>query len=83
MPIVQLDEGSIDRPGRGVALGLGPVEGVPWLALDGAIVLSEVATVTLGFAVLRHLHARSGMFRAWATVGAGLALALVLLIGLD
>jgi tellurite resistance protein TerC len=66
-----------------VALGLGPVEGVPWLALDGAIVLSGVATVTLGFAVLRHLHARSGVFRAWATVGAGLALALALLIGLD
>ena len=54
-----------------------------WLVIDSAIVLSGVGAVTLGFAVLRHLHARSGLFRAWATVGAGLAIALALLIALD
>jgi len=66
-----------------VALGLGPKDGVPWLIFDGVIALSGVAAVTLGFAVLRHLHARSSLFRAWATLGAGLGIALALLIGLD
>ena len=54
-----------------------------WLVIDSAIVLSGVGAVTLGFAVLRHLHARSSLFRAWATVGAGLGIALALLIALD
>ena len=66
-----------------VALGLGPEGGVNWLVIDAAILLSGVAAVTLGFAVLRHLQARSSLFRAWATVGAALGLALALLIGLD
>ena len=66
-----------------LALRLGPENGVPWLILDGAIILSGVAAVTLGFGVLRHLHARSGVLRAWATVGAGLGIALALLIALD
>lgn len=66
-----------------VAPGVGPEDGVHRLVLDSAIVLSGVAAVALGFAVLRHLHARSSLFRAWATVGAGLGLALALLIALD
>jgi uncharacterized membrane protein SirB2 len=66
-----------------VALGVGPESSEHWLVIDGALVLSGIAAVTLGFAVLRHLHARSSLFRAWATVGAVLALALALLIGLD
>jgi tellurite resistance protein TerC len=65
------------------ALGLGRESSVNWLVVDGAIVLLGVAAVTLGFAVLRHLHARSSLFRAWATVGAGLGIALALLIALD
>ena len=66
-----------------VAFGLGREGGVHWLVLDSAIVLSGVGAVTLGFAVLRHVHARSSLFRAWATVGAGLGIALALLIALD
>lgn len=64
-----------------VALGLGAGGGVNWLVIDAAILLSGVAAVTLGLAVLRHLHARSSLLRAWAMVGAALALALALLIG--
>ena len=65
------------------AIGLGREGGVHWLVIDSAIVLSGVGAVTLGFAVLRHLHARSSLFRAWATVGAGLGIALAVLIALD
>ena len=38
-----------------VALGPGLEDGMNWLVLDGVIVLSGVAAVTLGFAVLRRL----------------------------
>ena len=69
--------------GVAVALGLGQEGGVDWPVIDGAIILAGVAAVTLGFAVLRHLHARSSVFRVWATVGAVVAIALTLLIGLD
>ena len=65
------------------AIGLGREGGVHWLVIDSAILLSGVGAVTLGFVVLRHLHARSSLFRAWATVGAGLGIALAALIALD
>ena len=60
-------------------------DGVAWvLPLAVSVVaLSGVAAVTLGFVVVRHLHARSTLLRVWATVGAGLAIALALLIVLD
>ena len=50
------------------AIRLGREGGVHWLVIDSAIVLSGVGAVTLGFAVLRHLHARSRLFRALATL---------------
>lgn len=66
-----------------VAFGLSPEGGVNWLVIDAAILLSGVAAVTLGFAILRHMHARLSLFRAWATAGAALGLELALLIALD
>lgn len=85
---------AIVRVGSGVLLGSALLallaaavavrdSGALWLALDIAIVVTVLATVVLGLAALRHLHARSCIVRGWVTVGAALLLVAALIVALD
>jgi tellurite resistance protein TerC len=66
------------RDGR---LGAGAPTGVPaWLAADLVVLAGATAVVLGGVPILRRLHARSAVVRAWATMGAALLLALAVLV---
>lgn len=57
--------------------------GLAWLVLDVALLVIAVIVVGSGFVALREMHARSGLVRGWATLGAAALLLLTLFLGLD
>jgi len=82
------------RIGAGVLLGAGATVlflglavlrdlGALWIALDLAILAAAATAVAVGYAAMRHLEARPGLVRGWATAGAAILLILALFVALD